>query len=56
APPARASAGALEAALREAMAEMSVKAAAAEVAERLGLPRREVYQEALRLRKEDGDA
>jgi 16S rRNA (cytidine1402-2'-O)-methyltransferase len=55
APPARASAGSLEAALREAMAGMSVKAAAAEVAEKLGLPRRDVYQEALRLRKEDGD-
>lgn len=39
----------MEAALEQALAEMSVKDAAAVVAERLGLPRREVYQAALRM-------
>ncbi|WP_127901065.1 16S rRNA (cytidine(1402)-2'-O)-methyltransferase [Solirhodobacter olei] len=42
-------AGALEAALREALGRASVKDAAAEVAAALGLPRREVYQAALKL-------
>lgn len=36
----------IEAALRERLGRMSVKDAAAEVAEALGLPRREVYQAA----------
>ncbi|MEI4473162.1 16S rRNA (cytidine(1402)-2'-O)-methyltransferase [Frigidibacter sp. MR17.24] len=39
----------LEAALRQALATMRVKDAAATVAEALGLPKREVYQAALRL-------
>lgn len=42
-------AGGLDAALSEAMARMSLKDAAAEVAARLGLPRREVYARALAL-------
>ncbi|MPL89852.1 16S rRNA (cytidine1402-2'-O)-methyltransferase [Rhodobacter sp. 140A] len=41
----------VEAALRERLARMSVKDAAAEVAGLLGLPRREVYQAALELEK-----
>lgn len=40
------------AALRERLGRMRVKDAAAEVAEALGLPRREVYQAALRLENE----
>lgn len=44
--------GALEAALREALVGQSVKDAAASVAAALGLPRREVYQVALRLNAE----
>lgn len=39
----------MEAALREALEAMTVRDAAAAVAEALGLPRREVYQAALRL-------
>lgn len=39
----------LDAALRRALAEQSVRDAAREVAERLGLPRREVYARALEL-------
>lgn len=42
----------IEAALRERLGRMSVKDAAAEVAEALGLPRREVYQAALAMEKE----
>lgn len=49
APTARA--GDLEDALAGALREMSVKDAAASVAEALGLPRREVYQAALRLQR-----
>ncbi len=41
--------GHLDAALRAALARQSVKAATAEVAASLGLPRREVYQMALRI-------
>ena len=47
APETRADAATLDAALTEAMARLSVKDAAAEVAARLGLPRRDVYQRAL---------
>ncbi len=43
----------IEAALRQAMETMRVKDAAAVVAGSLGLPKREVYQAALRLREED---
>lgn len=43
----------LEAALRHARQSMSVSAAARRVAEDLGLPRRDVYQAALRLDEED---
>lgn len=39
----------LEDALRAALKDRSVKEAAAEVAQRLGLPRRQVYQAALKL-------
>lgn len=41
----------VEGALAEALARMTVKDAAAEVARRLGLPRREVYQRALEIAK-----
>jgi 16S rRNA (cytidine1402-2'-O)-methyltransferase len=40
----------IDAALREAMTRLSPSRAAAEVAEKLSLPRREVYERALRLR------
>jgi 16S rRNA (cytidine1402-2'-O)-methyltransferase len=40
----------VDAALREAMRRLSASRAAAEVAQRLGLPRREVYERALKLR------
>jgi 16S rRNA (cytidine1402-2'-O)-methyltransferase len=40
----------IDAALREAMTRLSVSRAAAEVAQKLGLPRREVYERALALR------
>ncbi len=53
--PQRATGAVLEAELNEAMARMSLKAAAAEVAGKLGLPRREVYQTALRLKEENGN-
>jgi len=43
----------LEAALRDRLDRMSVKDAAAEVAEALGLPRREVYQKALEIAKDE---
>jgi len=43
----------LDAALREALGRLRVKDASAEVADMLGLPRRDVYQRALTL-KEDG--
>ncbi|MDF1619004.1 16S rRNA (cytidine(1402)-2'-O)-methyltransferase [Pseudothioclava nitratireducens] len=43
----------METALRARLAHMSVKDAATEVAEVLGLPRREVYQAALALDRED---
>jgi 16S rRNA (cytidine1402-2'-O)-methyltransferase len=46
------SAGALDQALRTALAGASVKDAAAEVAARLGLKRRDVYARALELRRE----
>jgi 16S rRNA (cytidine1402-2'-O)-methyltransferase len=42
----------VEAALSEAMSRLSASRAAAEVAERLGLPRRQVYEQALKLRAE----
>ena len=45
-------AGALDAALREAMAGASVKDAAAEIAARFGLRRREVYARALELKRQ----
>jgi 16S rRNA (cytidine1402-2'-O)-methyltransferase len=47
APETRADDATLDAALAEALARLSVKDAAAEVAARLGLPRRDVYQRAL---------
>ncbi|MCE5973878.1 16S rRNA (cytidine(1402)-2'-O)-methyltransferase [Sinirhodobacter sp. WL0062] len=43
----------IEAALRERLDRMSVKDAASEVAEALGLPRRDVYQAALKLDREE---
>ena len=43
----------LDAALADALGRLHVKAAAAEVAEALGLPRRDVYQRALALKRED---
>ena len=46
------SAGALDQALREALAGASVKDAAAEVAARFGLRRRDVYARALELKRE----
>jgi 16S rRNA (cytidine1402-2'-O)-methyltransferase len=53
APPGEAEAPAeadVDAALREAMARLSVSRAAAEVAHALGLPRRQVYERALALK------
>jgi len=44
----------IDAALRDALGRLRVKEAANEVAEALGLPRRDVYQRALALK--DGDA
>jgi 16S rRNA (cytidine1402-2'-O)-methyltransferase len=44
---------ALDAALHAALASMPVSAAAAEVAQHLGLPRRQVYQRALALSAEE---
>jgi 16S rRNA (cytidine1402-2'-O)-methyltransferase len=46
----------LDALLRKALARVSVKEAVAEVAAVTGRPRREVYQRALDLTKDDGDA
>jgi len=43
----------LDAALHDALSRLRVKDAAAEVAERLGLPRRDVYQRALALKEKD---
>ena len=54
--PARASGDDIAGALRTALGQLSLKAAVAEVSSRLGVPRREVYQMALRLTEEDGDA
>ncbi len=48
-----ADAASLEAALEAALQVMSVKDAAAEVSQKLGLPRRDVYQVALRLAEEE---
>ena len=48
-----ASAEDLEGALRKVLGDMPVKAAAQAVAAELGLPRRDVYQAALRLKEED---
>jgi 16S rRNA (cytidine1402-2'-O)-methyltransferase len=45
--------GDVDAALLEALGRLRVKEAAAEVAEALGLPRRDVYQRALALKDED---
>ena len=45
----------VDAALRAALGRLHVKQAAAEVAEALGLPRRDVYQRALALKDGDGD-
>ena len=42
----------VEAALRDRLQRLSVKDAAAEVAEMLGLPRREVYQRALAMERD----
>ena len=53
APPEAASEADVEAALIAAMAELSVKDAAAKVAERFGLARRDVYQMALKLGKRE---
>lgn len=52
APPVQAGPEDLEAALIAALGTMSVKEAAAAVAGQLGLPRRDVYQAALRLAEE----
>ncbi len=49
-----AGADALDAALRAALARVSVKAAVAEVAATLGLPRQAVYARALALKDDDG--
>jgi 16S rRNA (cytidine1402-2'-O)-methyltransferase len=54
-PPASTSTAEIETALRGALAEMSLKAAAAEVAKAFDVPRRDVYQLALRLKDEAGD-
>ena len=51
-PAAAASGVMIDAALREALARSSVKDAAAEVAARLGAPKREVYARALALKGE----
>lgn len=51
-----ASAADVDAALKVALSEMATKAAAAAVAEALGLPKREVYQRALQLKAADGPA
>lgn len=50
-----ASAADLDAALKDALASMPTKQAAETVAEALGLPRREVYQRALKLRSGDAE-
>ena len=47
--PAEAGAEALDAALREALADLSVREASAQVARALGLPKRAVYARALEL-------
>jgi 16S rRNA (cytidine1402-2'-O)-methyltransferase len=51
--PVQASAESVEDALRVALKTMRVKDAAAKVAGELGLPRREVYQTALKLEKDE---
>jgi 16S rRNA (cytidine1402-2'-O)-methyltransferase len=59
APPAAAapaSAGEIDGLLRQALGRASVKDAVSEVAAATGLPRREVYQRALAMAKEDDDA
>ncbi len=43
----------VESALAEALARLSTSRAAAEVADRLGLPRRQVYERALKLKNQD---
>ena len=48
-------AGMLDEALRQAMAGASVKDAAAEVAARFGLRRRDVYARALELKRQAGE-
>jgi 16S rRNA (cytidine1402-2'-O)-methyltransferase len=53
--PVEVGAGDVDAALRAALARMSVKAASAEVSAALGLPRREVYQRALQIAGESGE-
>ena len=50
-PPEGAGEAEIDAALQQALETASVKVAAAEVAERLGLPKRSVYQRAITLRK-----
>ena len=50
-PPEAASEAEIDAALQQALETASVKVAAAEVAERLGLPKRSVYQRAITHRK-----
>ena len=50
-PPKAAGEAEIDAALQQALETASVKVAAAEVAERLGLPKRSVYQRAITLRK-----
>ena len=50
-PPEAAGEAEIDAALQQALETASVKVAAAEVAERLGLPKRSVYQRAITLRK-----
>lgn len=53
--PAIASSAEIETALRRALREMSLKAAATEVSKACGVPRRDVYQLALRLKDEAED-
>ncbi|MEJ6392543.1 16S rRNA (cytidine(1402)-2'-O)-methyltransferase [Gymnodinialimonas sp. 2305UL16-5] len=54
APPKSASAEDVDQALRAALVDLPVKAAAAQVASDLGVPRRDAYQAALRLKEEQG--
>ena len=53
--PLRADQESVDEALATALQSMSVKDAASEVAVRFGLPRREIYQSALKLARAEGD-